>query len=50
MRKRLSICVLLLAITAKAQDTKESDKPMQDDTSKALDATATQWRLKVYAK
>ncbi|MGB5357681.1 MAG: hypothetical protein WBN11_13415 [Eudoraea sp.] len=43
MRKLLYICVLLLAITAKAQDTKESDKPMQDDTSKALDATATQW-------
>ena len=40
------ICIVLLSffsICAFAQDSDDSDQPTQDDASKALDATATQW-------
>ncbi len=40
------ICIVLLSffsLTAFAQDSDDSDQPAQDDASKALDATATQW-------
>lgn len=44
MRKLLFVLALtLLAMPVMAQDAEEGDKPQQDDTSKALDATATQW-------
>jgi hypothetical protein len=44
MRKLLFVLALILmAMPLMAQDTGEGDKPAQDDTSKALDATATQW-------
>ncbi len=44
------ICIVLLSyfsICTFAQDSADSDKPVQDDAAKALDATATQWSFQL---
>lgn len=43
MRKFLFIWAILLVIPVMAQEESESNGAVQDDESKALDATATQW-------